>query len=398
MKLRQSIEKKVEQFDREIAGAQSRKVALYINREKKRWLCRNDLFYLCGLAGNDKIIQYPDYYQPFCDEVSLMNWKIVQLNMHIPSDGMLAINEVAEPGELAFLQRMYLCYRTFYKTTIISKVHSLQLLLNFANIHIVLAHNKQDNSSANLVAIKNYFLTTEVGRLFPEYIPKGKEWGNMTGFSLANRTDWGRDEDSIEAVGVDTEITGRHYQIAKKNDLVTEKSVNTEEQIKKTLDWDERFNIGHFDDPQIKLQDYEGTRYHYADLYSVKKNDPSIKLMEVPLLKDYDPKNISTENISNPQRFTLEGVNDLKKDIWVFMCQMLLKPEDPARMQFNTNMITYFNVTPQDCNFYLLVDPASARKKKSDYTVILVVGIGYLEGRLRKFIVEIGRASCRERV
>ncbi len=390
IKIRESINKRIEHFDKIIVSAVSEKVGLALLREKKRWLCRNDLYYLSCLVGNDEIKKYPEIYQSFCDEVSLMNWLLVYLNRLPASDNMLTLEEVtSSPKEdLVFMQRLYLGYRTFYKTTIISKGHSLQLLLNFPNIHICLAHNKQENASDNLVTIKNYFLTTDIKRLFPEYIPQGKDWGNMTGFSVACRTDWGRDEDSIEAVGVGAEITGRHYTIAKKNDLVTQESINTEEQIKKTKDWDDRFNIGHFEDPQFKIQDYEGTRYHYADLYSVKKGDPRIKLTEVKILKDGDTNNLSLENIHNPRRFSPESIKDMMSDVWTFNCQMMQNPDDPAKRQFNTNMISYFTSIPNTANFYLLVDPASRRKKRSDWTVMLVIGLGWFDGRIRKFIVD----------
>ena len=222
-KLRQAIDNKVLKFNEAIKSAKSENVALELLRDKKRFLCQNDLFYLCCLTKNDEIAKYLEYYQPFCDEVSLMNWKIVSLGMHKANMYMLPVAEVTDTPDtdLNFMQRLYLCYRTFYKTTIITKIHSLQLLLNFPNIHIVLCHNKQENSSDNLVSIKNYFLTTDLKTLFPKYIPDTKDWGNMSGFSVACRTDKGRSEENIEAVGVDTEITGRHYQIAKKNDLVT---------------------------------------------------------------------------------------------------------------------------------------------------------------------------------
>jgi hypothetical protein len=383
--LRRMIEERVNQFNREIALA-SEKIQEYLVRQKRRFLCRNDLFYLCKVTGNKEIEKYPNYYRDFCDEVSLQTYQVARLGIHPPPegiDGLLQPEVVALKDEF-FIQRMYLCYRTFYKTTIISKVHSLQLLLNFPNIHIVLCHNKQENASDNLVAVKNYFLTTPVGKWFPECVPDSKEWGNMSGFSLDNRTDWGRSEESIEAVGVDTEITGRHYQIAKKNDLVTEKSVNTEEQIKKTQDWDERFNLGNFDSPTLPLQDYEGTRYHFSDLYSVKKNDSRIKLIEIPILIDGDQDNVVSENISNPVRFSVEGVLGLKKDIWNFMCQMMLRPEDPARMQFKREMISYFKGI-KGLNHYLVVDPSSARKKKSDFTVMLVLGI---DSEGKRYIVD----------
>jgi len=380
--LRETIEKKIKIWDEMISSATYDKVALRLLRDKKRWLCRNDLFYLCCLVGCKEIEKYPEIYKPFCDEVSLQNWNVVKLGIHEPNSDLLKIDDVADLEEFV-LERMYLCHRVFYKTTIVTKVHSLQLLLNFPNIHIVLCHNKQENSSDNLVTVKNFFLTTEIKRLFPEFIPDGKEWGNMSGFSAANRTDLGRTEENIEAIGIETEITGRHWDVAKKNDLVTEKSVWTEEQIKKTQDWDARFNVGHFTDPERKLQDYEGTRYHFADLYSVKLNNPKIKVMTYPLLLDSNPENLTIENIQNPKRFSVEGIKDLMSDMWTFMCQHLLKPEDPARMQFKREMIQYGEA--KDANFYLFVDPASSRKKRSDYTSMLVVGV---DSENKKYIAD----------
>ena len=390
LKLRESIESKKSAFDEAIKSAKSDNVALELLRDKKRFLCQNDLFYLCCLTGNDQIARYPEYYREFCDEVSLMNWKIVNIGMHKPNMYMLPVSEVSDDlgKDLGYFQRIYLCYRAFYKTTIVSKVHSLQLILNFPNIHILLAHNVEANASANLVAIKNYFLTTDLKYLFPKYIPKTKEWGNMTSFSVATRTDWGRDEHTLMAVGVDTQITGGHWQVAKFNDLVTQDSVNTKDQIEKTKDWDSRFNIGHFDDAQYAIIDYEGTRYHNADLYATKISNPRIKFIEYPLQKDKDPTNFRVENISNPARYSPEGIKDMQSDMWVYNCQMLLKPEDPARRQFTQAMIAYFDSIPRGCNFYLLVDPASKRKKKSDYTVMLIVAVGWVKGELKYLIVD----------
>jgi len=57
------------------------------------------------------------------------------------------------------------------------------------------------------------------------------------------------------------------------------------------------------------------------------------------------------------------------------MCQMMLKPEDPAKKQFRIEMIQYFTEIVSGMNYYLLIDPASSRKKKSDFTVMLVIGV-----------------------
>ena len=95
MKLRKSIEEKVKKFDQAIREA-SPKVGMKLVRDKKRWLCRNDLFYLCCLTGNTKIEGWKSFYQPFCDEVSLMNWKVVHSGMHPPSEGMLTLEEAVD--------------------------------------------------------------------------------------------------------------------------------------------------------------------------------------------------------------------------------------------------------------------------------------------------------------
>lgn len=382
LKIRESINSRVKSFDSAIRSATTERVALSLLREKKKWLCRNDLFYLCALTGNHKIAKMPEIFEQFCDEVSLMNWEIVRNGIHPPSEGMLELSEVDEA--LIARQRMYLCYRAFFKSTIVTKVHSLQLLLNFPNIRICLLHNKQDNSSDNLMAIKNFFRNTEVGKLFPECLPSGKEWGNLSGFSLANKTDFARSEENIEAIGVGTEITGKHWDVAKKDDMVTEDSINTEEQINKTSDYDDRFNVGHFTDSNYKIQDYSGTRYHFADLYSSKIALPTMKVIKIPLTVDGVMP-------THPSRFTTEDIKQIKEDIkpWVFNCQMELNPIDPARMQFNRGMIQYWDVLPSELNFYLLVDPASAKKKRSDYTTMQVVGVGKdSKGRRLKFIAD----------
>lgn len=406
--LRQAIQERSKRFLEAISGAKSENVALILLRDYKRWLCRNDLFFLACITGHDSIVKWWKFYRPVCDEVSLQNWKVVDLGTAPASEMMLGKEAVATDEDLKYLQRLYLCYRIFYKTTIVTKLHTLQLLLNFPNIHICLAHNKQENAGDNLVTVKNYFLTKPVlsqeiqnvlqdhygiksgsiRHLFPECIPDTKEWGNMSGFSLANRTDKQITEENVEAVGVDTEFTGRHWQVAKKNDLVTEKSVTTEDQLKKTMDWDDRFNLGCFHDQQIPLQDYEGTTYHPSDLYSHKKNDHKIKLIQYPIVQDLKKFDETGEGITHPERFTVEGINDLKKNMWVFMTQLMLRPEDPAKMQFKMEMIHYFDTIPLGAETYVLVDPATARKKRSDYTVILVVKIIVQDGVFKKYVVD----------
>jgi hypothetical protein len=393
--LRDRIKAEVAAFDEVILKAKSDNVAKELIRDKKRWLLRNDLFFLSCVTGHEKICEYKEVYQPFCDKVSLQTWQVLRLEMHEANGDLLKPEDVASEEEWD-IQRLVLAYRAFYKTTIVTICHTAQLLVNYNNLHVVLCHNTQNTSSKNLVAVKNLFLNrprltkatqdrlfrdygvygANIRDLFPECVPKTKDWGSTEKFNLANRTDMQRPEHSIEAKGVDTEITGGHWQVAKKNDLVTEKSVNTEDQIVKTADWDARFNIGNFDDRKTPLQDYEGTRYHFADLYSAKKDDPKVSVLEIPIVKDWEKfKEGDDSQITHPQRYKRGDIESMLDDMWVFFCQMQLRPEDPAKKRFMPEMIKEWTDVPEYARHYLLVDPANEKKKRSDYTAMSVVGV-----------------------
>src|SRR3989304_2462160 len=87
-KLRQSIEAKVKKWDKVIRIAKSEKVALALFREKRRWLCQNDLFYLCCLTGNEEIKRLGNIFKDFCDEVSMLNWQVTRLGIYKSSENI----------------------------------------------------------------------------------------------------------------------------------------------------------------------------------------------------------------------------------------------------------------------------------------------------------------------
>lgn len=382
-KLRESVRSRLDAFDGLCYRASTEQNRRHYIRMKMRWRSRNDLFWLTSQLGESfsEIVKYPGFYEPFCDEVSLMNQKLVFHNLHRPSmeflqgkalalTEMLLPDEVADKEEMTRLQRLYLCFRTFWKSSIITKLHTLQMILNFPNLHVVLCHNKQETSSDNLESIKNLLRISPLKVWFPELVPQSKDWGNKSGFSVDNRSDMGRSEETVMAVGVNTEITGPHWQIAKKNDLVTEDSVTTEEQISKTQEWDARFNTGNFDSPDMPIQDYEGTRYHFADLYSKLKGNPNLKLIEIPIQDKEGHPTVSS-------RLSRDSIKKIRSNTtsWTFSCQHLLKPEDPEKARFKKEFIFYWDKIPDGTKFVLLVDPASERKKRNDYTAMLVVGM-----------------------
>ena len=389
-KLRAAIDKKVEWYNSLIVQAKSDKAGALLLREKKRWLCRNDLYYLgltCGYKEwkpgmSAGFVEH--FHKQFCEEVSLLNWKLVQLGMFAPSEDMLKPGEVVGSyNELGKNRRLFEKFRSAYKSTIVTKLHILQLLLNFPDIHIAITHNTQENASDLLVNIKWLFKHTDLNRLFPECVPRTKDWGNTLGFSVANRQEHIMTGDNVEAFGIGTEVVGRKFHVFKIDDFVTDKSVTTEEQLRQSIAYVESHK-SLFVNPSLVIEDYSVTKYHFADATTYLENDQDVESHITPLLKeDKDgviPWNGKQYTCILPEHFSPEGigkagVSGLMKDEAQFNLQYLLNPSNPKKIKFTEDMIQTFEVLPQGLTYYLVVDPADSEEKRACYTAMKVIGI-----------------------
>ena len=387
LKLRQAIKNKIKELDllsKDISGKGDRERLEY---EKVRWLCRNDLYFLALLTNHKKLI-YP-FHKNLCDKISLLNWQFVRLGIMKPSEYMLDIKDIADDEkDLGKAIRLFLLFRSAFKTTIAIKLHTIQLLLNFPDLHIVISHNTQINASDILESLKFIFRTTKLAKYFPEYIPNSLEWGNKTGFSVPCRKDWNMIGDNVEAIGIGTEVTGRKFHLFKNDDVVTEASVTTEEQLIQSRDYIPMHRYL-FVNPSIVIEDYCGTKYHYADAYEMLEEDPNVETIKQKLLEE----DINGEYLWQEKKhkcvipfvrqddedkgFTKEGILELMKDEHKFNTQNMLNPKDPKKVKFTKEMIQYFNYIPDGLNYYLVVDPADSEEKRACYTAMKVIGVDH---------------------
>jgi len=297
-----------------------------------------------------------------------MNWNIVHKGVLPKHPDMLDVSEVTDnPDEDFNNERLFLLFRSAFKTTIITKLHSVQLLLNFPEIHIAISHNTQINASDNLESVKALFLSTRIKDLFKDYIPKRTDWGNKTGFSLANRKNFIMTGDNVEAIGIGTQVIGRKYHVFKNDDIVTDESVTNEEQIKKSRDYLE-LHKSLFLNPSLRIEDYAGTKYHFADAYSKLQEDPQVEKCIIPL-EDSQGK------CALPEMFSASGIKGLKTDSYIWNCQYQLNPTDPKKIRFTKDMISTFTTIPSGLTNYLVVDPADSEEKRACYTAMKVIGV-----------------------
>jgi predicted phage terminase large subunit-like protein len=322
--------------------------------QAKRWLARNDLFFLLTTICRRKDLNH-DWLFARCREVG------------------------ANPD--GFLD---LWAREHYKSTIITFGLSLQDVLashgedpearyNGREVTIgILSHNRPI-AKGFLRHIK-LECETNVGlqQLFPDVL-----WDNVR-----DAPKWAEDEGlifrrkansnvaTIEAWGlVDGQPTSKHFIKRVYDDVVTDKSVTPEMIPKTTQAWELSDNLG-TEGGSFRAA---GTRYALFDTYATMI-ERQIPTRIYPCTSD-GSEDFSRSVLRSPEflaeKRRLQGP-------YTFGAQMLLNPRADKVQGFLEPWLKYWpatNVT--DLNLYIIVDPGGSKKRPdNDYTSMWVVGVG----------------------
>jgi phage terminase large subunit-like protein len=179
-------------------------------------------------------------------------------------------------------------------------------------------------------------------------------------------------EATLEAFGlVDGQPAGPHYHKRVYDDTVTEKSVTTPEMIAKTT---KMWELSQSLKTEDGIARYIGTTYALFDTYRTMK-DRGIKVRRYPCTKD-GTDNIRAENcVLYPPEFLQKTRRDQGPS--TFATQMLLDPKAGMLTGFKEEWLKYWPARKfANLNFVIIVDPASKKKKTSDYSAFWVVGLG----------------------
>jgi len=84
---------------------------------------------------------------------------------------------------------------------------------------------------------------------------------------------------------------------------------------------------------------------------------------------------------------------------WTFSCQMLLNPAGDASMGFKREWLRYMDGAPHavGLSVYLLCDPAHSKRRGSDFTVLMAIGVGR-DGNYRLLEMVRDRLNLTERM
>lgn len=261
------------------------------------------------------------------------------------------------------------------KSSIITFGLTIQNILNDPEITIGIFSHTRPNSKTFLRQIMQEFERNErLKALFPDILyanprRQAAKWSEDDGILVKRRGN--PKEATIEAWGlVDGMPTGRHFHLRLYDDVVTEKSVTTPEMIRKTTNaWELSDNLG-AEGGKVR---YIGTRYHLFDTYATML-ERGVAIPRIhPATRDGsdDPRQavfMKPEQLEEKRR---------TQGAYTFACQMLQNPVADRSQGFRQEWLQFFTpASTHNMRVILLVDPAHQRKRDSDYTAMLVIGVG----------------------
>ena len=212
--------------------------------------------------------------------------------------------------------------------------------------------------------------------LWPHVIPQNPErdvpkWSENDGIMVLRTSIV--PEATVEAWGLDEMPTSKHFMVLHYDDIETDKSVSTPEQIEKTAhQFKMSLNLGNIDGVQRVI----GTIYHFYGLMVKLKDGGAWNVRFYP-----------GENADGtPALLTADKLAQKKRDMgpYVYSTQILLTPVQKEDQKFKQEWLSYFKGIPR-LNIYIVADPAKSKTKRADSTTMWVVGVDEFKN---KFVLD----------
>lgn len=224
--------------------------------------------------------------------------------------------------------------------------------------------------------------------LFPDILydaphKESPKWSEDSGIIVRRKTN--PQEATVEAWGlVDSQPTGKHFYIRVYDDVVTEDSVTTSDQIEKTTSrWELSINLG----VENGIERYVGTRYDDGDTYGEM-------LKRGVVIPRIHPATIDGTSTGKSVLFSEEELDKRRRNMgpYNFSCQMLLDPIPSEDAYYRRAWIegAFYDEIPPGLRYFMASDYATL-EGEGDYTVHGVVGMG-ADGAI--YVVDWWRAQA----
>lgn len=275
--------------------------------------------------------------------------------------------------------RLDLWARGFCKTSIITHGMSIWDIMRNPETTIGIVSWSRRAAIDIVKAIKTELESNELlKKLYPDVLYDNPEvqsprWSDERGL-IVKRTSNKR-EATIEGTGLDTQLTGRHFDILVYDDIVSVNNVTSNEVIQNTTNaLLTSFNLVSRDGKKRFI----GTRYHTVDTYDYLIKNKIVKPRIYPATIDGTPDGEPCEII------TKEQLEEKRHEMtpFIFSAQMLLNPVSDDERRFNPQLFQYYDKASLDKltkNVYITVDAATSKKKGSDYSALAVMAVDALD-------------------
>ena len=368
---------------------------------KVRQRCRTDLLFLAT-----KILNYKD-----CDTAFHGEW-IEQLQKFRggtdnfdPQGNFISYTPACPVYELEGSRRnLYLAFRSSFKTTIFTVAHTVQWIINYPDIRVLICHSVNSVAEDILSEVKQHFAYNESFRaLFMEHCPAPKrasDFGNQQEFTTLARKVI-KKEPTVQACSVESTTAGTHTEVIKCSDIVNKENVRTPEAMRQI-----RRSVAQLqfllDQPALGWLDVEGTLYDYSDVYNDilraeekrKPGDTRIwNIFRKPILDE-------AGNPAWPGRFNQERIAAIRNDptmtTYDYMSQYMLRIVSGENQYFQAEDFQWTppDIIAQNCNRYHMTvdlcspDPIHGPSKTEDFTVITVAGFDRMN---RMYVCDMSR-------
>lgn len=268
--------------------------------------------------------------------------------------------------------------RFHYKSTIITYAGVIQEVLKDPEMTVGIFSHVKPIAKAFLSQIKRELESNEkLKSLFPDVLYDTPERQSPS-WSLDNglivRRAGNPKEPTVSAHGlVDGQPVSAHFRLRVYDDVVTQASVNTPEQVAKTTEaFEQSANLGTEDGRRWMV----GTRWSYADTYQeiIKR-----KIAKVRLYPATNDGTITGKPVLWSEKFNQQMI--LEQGEAVYATQCLQNPLAGNQKMFNVEDLQIYEVRPETLNVYILIDPARSKKTDSDNTAMVVIGLDYASNK-----------------
>ena len=264
--------------------------------------------------------------------------------------------------------------REHFKSSIITFGLTIQDILKNPDITIgIFSHTRPIAKAFLRQIMRELEANKALHEAFPDIlwgvnVKQAPKWSEDDGIIVKRKSN--PNEATVEAWGlVDGQPTSKHFKVLLYDDVVVAGSVTTPEMIAKTMTEMERsYNLG--TTPGIKRG--VGTRWHFNDAYRTVIDRQTFKARE-------HPGRVGGVEEGQSVFWSDEIHEQKRRDMgpYTYAAQILLNPKADALQGFRREWLRYYNkADSRRMNTYICVDAASSKKKGSDYSAMMVIGLG----------------------